>query len=145
MVFTFNYCVSIGLSVTNYGLVHWFNTHCMSFLTCWRSTIMLFWGFLQNLQKAPGTTNQSVSDVTSKVLATKHWTIDLHQSWNPITLKKRCPSQIVYNTQPWINEILENPEWLWLTAVHLSRGVIVWQINTKQLHQEASRVDSKLC
>lgn len=145
MVLTFNYCVFIGLSVTNYGFVHWLNTHCMSFLMCWRSTIMLFWGFLQNLQKAPATTNQSVSNVTSKVFATKHWTIDLHQSWNPITLKKRCPSQIFCNAQPRINEILENPEWLWLTALNLSHGVTVWQINTKQLHQEVSRVDSKLC
>lgn len=93
MVFSFNYCVFVRLSVTNHGFVHWLNTHCMPFLTCWRSAIMLFWGFLQNLQKAPGTTNQSVSDVTSKVFATKHWTIDLHQSWNPITLKKRCPAR----------------------------------------------------
>lgn len=144
MVFNFNYCVFVRLSVTNRGFIHWLNAHCMSFLMCWRSSIMLFWGFLQNLQKAPGTTNQSVSYVMSKGSATKHWTIDLHQSWNPITLKKRCLARF-YNAQPWISEILGNPEWLWLTAEHLSRGVILWQINTKQLHQEVSRVDWKLC
>lgn len=134
------------ISVTNHGLIHWLKLHIMSSVKCWSSAIILFWGFWQNPQKAPGTNKPtSKQHNVYKVFTTKHWTIDLPQRWNQTTLKNRCSSQIFYDTQPWINEILENPKWFWLTAVHLSYGVIMWQINTKQPHKGVFRMDSKIC
>lgn len=137
--------VYFHLSVTNHGLISWWNIHCMSCVKCWRSVIMLLLGSDRIHRRPQEPQTNQVNYAMSQVFATKHWTIDLQQSWNQATLKNRCSRWSFYN-------VFYNHGSMkyWKTQTDCGSllyiyPVVSWWGKSKQLYTVVFRANSKMC